>query len=240
MSGFILLENCVWICNLKYVLCFRLQVFMAWLSHRQIIRISISLILLSCGICILLCLLWKFFFNTSMWEVCFFSLFLTKVYTLVAHRCIFSTKWIMWRGWQYCLTTIAIVEWELRDRELGIVYPLKLGVLFCHLMSVDPLHDFIIIQQYSDTSPVITPFSVRQSLTITLISFSFLFSGRLLVFQLVTFFAVGPLGQWEWEAYSSVFAQRHRLLSLLLLWFGCRETSFLESACEWGVSCVCL
>lgn len=76
----------------------------------------------------------------------------------------FTTRFNMWR-----------VEcgMSVQTQRAGIVQ--LLGVLFCHLMSVDPLHKLMTTQQYGETSPLITPFSVRLSLT--LIGFSFPFFG---------------------------------------------------------------
>lgn len=98
LRRFIVLEKCVWIfCNLKFVLFVSMthvtHFFIARLSHRQIILVSISLISLSCGICILLCLLGKFFF--------FFSFFYTSLcedFFFFEMRCTF---WLVCQCLQY-------------------------------------------------------------------------------------------------------------------------------------------
>lgn len=145
------------------------KVLMDWLSHRQKLFLSASLILLCCGICILLCLLWPVF----LWHVVVERFVIFS--KLRHHVCLqftrsFVSEYILQ---QDLIRGMLSVEWVFRHRGMGIVQ--LLGVLFCHLMSVDPLHKLMTTQQYGETSPLITPFSVRLSLT--LIGFSFPFFG---------------------------------------------------------------
>lgn len=143
------------------------KVLMDWLSHRQKPFLSVSLILL-----------WHL--HPALPSVAVFLCHVVVERFVIScklrrHVCLQFTRSFVSEHilQQDLIHGMLSVQWVFRHRGLGIVQ--LLGVLFCHLMSVDPLHKLMTTQQYGETSPLITPFSVRLSLT--LIGFSFPFFG---------------------------------------------------------------